>query len=99
MLYLDPENLPGGSGKMRCGGRGPRSWNFVSTHSRCPACDAPVEHPRGSPDPVGRGTHTSRDCPRCGAPLIFYSQSGYIERWELDDRERRSRERSNRYDG
>jgi hypothetical protein len=56
-----------------------------------------VEHPRGSPDQAGHGTHTSRDCPRCHAPLIFYSQSGYTGRWELDDHERRSRERSKRY--
>ena len=66
-------------------------------NSCCPACDAPVEQPRASPDLAGHGTHTRRDCPNCHAPLISYGQSGYIERWELDDQERRSRARSDKY--
>jgi hypothetical protein len=56
-----------------------------------------MEHPRGGADPAGSGTHASRDCPRCHTPLIFYGQSGYVPRWELDDHERRSRERRDRY--
>lgn len=66
-------------------------------NSRCPACEAKVEHPRGSPDPAGHATHTRMDCPSCHAPLIVYGQSGYVERWQLDDHERRCRERSDRY--
>ena len=66
---------------------------------RCPACGAPIEHPRGGPDRAGSGTHASRDCPRCRTPLIFYGQSGFVGRWELDDHERRSRERRDRYGG
>jgi hypothetical protein len=61
--------------------------------SRCPRCQTPVEHPRARPDQAGSGTHTTRDCPNCHAPLIFYSPGGFVECWRLDDRERRSRER------
>jgi hypothetical protein len=62
-------------------------------YSRCPSCDTPVEFPRGNPDAAGCGTHTSRDCPNCHSRRIFYSQSDFVQRWRLDDRERRSRER------
>ena len=63
-------------------------------YSRCPSCAAQIEHPRGSPDAVGRGTHTTVDCPSCHAPLILYSQGDLVQRWQVDDRERRSRKRS-----
>jgi hypothetical protein len=68
-------------------------------YSRCPSCSASVEHPRGSPDAVGCGTHTTLDCPSCHTPLIFYSQGDFIQRWQLDDRERRSRKRSDTLSG
>jgi hypothetical protein len=60
--------------------------------SPCPRCHAAVEHPRARPDPVGSGTYTTRDCPNCHAPLIFYSPAGFAECWRVDDREQRSRE-------
>jgi hypothetical protein len=65
----------------------------ASVHSRCPRCGAPVEHPRGSPAAAGCGPHTTRDCPSCHAPLIFYGAGDFVQRWRLNDRERRSRER------
>lgn len=65
-------------------------------NSRCPSCGASVEHPGGDPSAAGCGTHLSRDCPSCHTPLIFYSQGDFVQRWRLDDHERRSRERSNR---
>jgi hypothetical protein len=68
-------------------------------HSRCPSCNAPVEHPSGNPDAAGCGTHTSRDCPICHSPLIFYSHGDFIPRWRLDDHERRSRKRSDGFAG
>jgi uncharacterized protein with PIN domain len=68
-----------------------------ATHSRCPSCNALVEHPSASPDAAGRATHTSRDCPNCHAPLIFFSQGDFLQRWQVDDHERRSRERSDKY--
>lgn len=67
--------------------------------SRCPRCGTPVEHPRGNPDAVGSGTHTTLDCPGCHTPLIFYSQGDFIQRWQLDDQERRNRKRSDTLGG
>ena len=67
--------------------------------SRCPSCGTPVEHPHGGPEAVGRGTHTTMDCPSCHTPLIFYSQGDFIQRWQVDDRERRRRERPDTLSG